>query len=97
MKINKTQALALAKKFNIDLTIIPINEWKSGLNIELEHGKEFGKLTNLTNNNLIFTAKIAIAHLIEDPRYYKYLIKLEDKRKLYWKSKKKPIIFKINK
>lgn len=93
MKINKTQSLNLAKKFDINLKIISLSDWQDGLNIELEHGKKMGKITNITNNNLDLTAKIAIAHLIEDPYYYKYLIKLEKKRELYWKGKKKPNIF----
>ena len=83
MKINKQKALQLAKDFNINLNIVPFDEWQEGLNIELEHGKQVSKLTNLTNDNLQITAKIAIAHLIEDPRYYKYLIQMEKKREKF--------------
>ena len=61
MKINKQKALQLAKDFNINLNIVPFDEWQEGLNIELEHGKQVSKLTNLTNDNLQITAKIAIA------------------------------------
>lgn len=93
MKITKQIALKLAKEFNLNLVIIPFDEWKDGLNIELEHGKKVSKLTNLTNDNLKMTAKIALAHLIEDPRYYKYLIQMEQKRKKYWLKKNKPNIF----
>ena len=93
MKINKQKALQLAKDFNINLNIVPFDEWQEGLNIELEHGKQVSKLTNLTNANLQITAKIAIAHLIEDPRYYKYLIQMEKKREKYWLNKIKPKIF----
>lgn len=95
MKITKTTAIKLAKDFNLNLNIVPLNEWIDGLNIELEHGKKINKLVNLTNNNLQKTAKIALAHLIEDPRYYKYLKQMEQKRELYWEKKKKPNIFLI--
>jgi len=93
MKVNKKQAEKLAKKFKIKLDVIDFDEWQFGLNIELEHGKKFGAITNITNNNLELTAKIAIAHLIEFPDYYKRLMKMEVKAESYWKKHKKPSIF----
>lgn len=44
-------------------------EFLEGINIELEHGS-VNQMTNVTNNNLITTAKIALAHLNEFPNYY---------------------------
>lgn len=41
----------------------------TGINIELEHGIINPK-TNVTNNNLVLTMKIALAHLNEFPDYY---------------------------
>lgn len=93
MKITKQIALKLAKEFNLNLNIVSFDEWKDGLNIELEHGKTISKITNLTNDNLKITAKIALAHLIEDPKYYKFLVLMEQKREKYWSKKKKPSIF----
>ena len=49
-------------KFNIE-------EFLEGINIELEHGL-VNPYTNVTNNDLIITAKIALAHLNEFPNYY---------------------------
>lgn len=40
-----------------------------GLNIELEHGL-INESTNVTNDDLLLTAKIALAHLKEFPNYY---------------------------
>lgn len=40
-----------------------------GINIEVEHGSINPK-TNVTNNDLIVTTKIALAHLNEFPNYY---------------------------
>jgi hypothetical protein len=94
MKITKSLALNLSKKYNINLDIIPFDEWKFGLEVELEHGSKISKITNITNNDSDITAKIVIAHLIEDPRYYKYLKSMELKREKYWENKKKPTIFK---
>lgn len=44
-------------------------EFLDGINIELEHGTVSPK-TNVTNNDLIITSKIALAHLNESPNYY---------------------------
>lgn len=75
MKITKKIAKDLAKKFNLNLDIVPLDEWIDGLNIELEHGKRVSKLTNITNDNLDITSKIVISHLLEHPHYYRYLKK----------------------
>lgn len=93
MKITKKIAKDLAKHFNLNLNIVPLDEWLNGLTIELEHGTKISNLTNITNNDLYITAKIALAHLIEDPRYYKYLVLMEQKREKYWENKIKPNIF----
>lgn len=95
MKINIKQAEKLAKHYKINLDLINFSEWHYGLNVELEHGKKFGLITNITNNNLNITAKIVIAHLIEFPDYYKRLLKLETAADKYWSTKKKPNIFLI--
>ena len=44
-------------------------ELLTGMNIELEHGT-INPETNVTNDNLILTTKIALAHLNEFPNYY---------------------------
>ncbi len=92
--ITNKQAIRLARKFNVDLSVVPINQLMDGLNIELEHGTKLGQLTNITNNDLDKTMRIVIAHLIEDPQYYKYLKPLEKRRERYWKHRNKPMIFK---
>lgn len=41
----------------------------NGLNIELEHGL-VNPETNVSNDDLVITTKIALAHLNEFPNYY---------------------------
>jgi len=91
--ITKAQALRVAKKFHLNLDVVPIDQLLEGLNVELEHGSKLGRLTNVTNDKIDTTAKIVIAHLIEDPQYYRYLRGLEDRRSRYWRGKRKPSIF----
>lgn len=44
-------------------------EFLDGMNVELEHGL-ISLSTNVINNDIIMTAKIALAHLNEFPNYY---------------------------
>lgn len=62
-------ALNVAKKLNIKFDKFTKEEFLEGINIELEHGIINPK-TNVTNDDLILTAKIALAHLNEHPNYY---------------------------
>lgn len=94
MKITNKKSEELSTIFNIDHSVVPFDEWKKGLEIELEHGTKFGKIANVTDDDLFKTAQIVIAHLLEDPRYYYYLEEMEEKRKKYWEKYKKPSIFK---
>ena len=62
-------ALSAANKLNIKFNkFTPIN-LLTGRNIELEHGS-VNPLTNVTNDDLLLTMKIALAHLNEFPDYY---------------------------
>jgi len=56
-----------SKKMDID----PV-EFKSGLEVELEHGIQF-KDANVTNNHPVLTGKIVLAHLKESLYYYRLL------------------------
>lgn len=55
------------------------------MEIELEHGTA-NSLTNVTNDDLLTTGKIALAHLNEPPDYYTRLLKIEKKLKLILKA-----------
>lgn len=62
-------ALSVANKLNIKFNKFTPIDLLTGINIELEHGK-INKETNVTNDDLIITTKIALAHLNEFPNYY---------------------------
>ena len=51
---------------------IPLDEFRKGLEVELEHGLAFPD-ANVTNNHPILTAKIVLAHLKEMLDYYSRL------------------------
>lgn len=66
---NINDALYAAQKLGINFDLYTLEEFLDGMNIELEHGL-IDPLTNVTNDNVINTAKIALAHLNEYPNYY---------------------------
>lgn len=51
---------------------IPFEDFRQGLEVELEHGIRF-KDANVTNNHPILTGKIVLAHFKESLDYYKRL------------------------
>lgn len=66
---NDIEIMRIAKYLNIDFTKFPFEDFKRGIKIELEHGLE-NSTTNVTDDDLIKTSKIALAHLNEYPNYY---------------------------
>ena len=68
-KINKDMSLYVANILGIDFSKFTLDDFNRGMNIELEHGKQ-NPMTNVTNDDLIATAKIALSHLNEFPYYY---------------------------
>ncbi len=66
---NLNDALYVASLLDINFDKFTKEEFLDGLNIESEHGS-INPNTNVTNDDLIMTAKIALAHLNEFPNYY---------------------------
>jgi hypothetical protein len=62
-------ALWFVNEVGINLDNFSIKDLLVGLNIELEHGT-VNPFTNVTNDDLLITGKIALAHLNEYPNYY---------------------------
>ena len=62
-------AVWVANELGIKFDKFSIQDLIRGLNIELEHGY-VNPVTNVTNNDLLMTGKIALAHLMEFPNYY---------------------------
>jgi hypothetical protein len=73
--------------FSIGLawTKVDLEQFRRGLEVELEHGTRDPQ-TNVTNDDLTLTGKIAWAHLKEFPDYYSRLDMLEAEAAVYWSS-----------
>lgn len=66
---NLEDAVYFANYMGITFDKFSVKDLLVGLNIELEHGF-VNQVTNVTNDDLIMTGKIALAHLMEYPNYY---------------------------
>ena len=77
MAFSKEQAKKIGDELGINWSKIDLEQFRMGLDVELEHGITDLK-TNVTNSDPIITGKIAWAHLNELPDYYTRLKKIEE-------------------
>lgn len=70
------QARAIGVALNIDWSRFDVEQFRIGLDVELEHGTH-DRFTNVTHDDPIITGKIALAHLNEFADYYTRLEKME--------------------
>ena len=66
---NLNDAIYAANKLGIIFDKFTPEDFLTGINIESEHGKINIK-TNVTDDDILTTSKIALAHLNEFPNYY---------------------------
>ena len=71
-KVSSDEAKTILSEINVEEMDVDFNEFRRGLEVELEHGLRF-KDANVTNNHPILTGKIVLAHLKESSYYYKLL------------------------
>ena len=70
--VSEKEASVILKKVNEARMKIPLEDFKQGLEVELEHGTMYAD-ANVTNNHPLLTGKIVVAHLKESMDYYKRL------------------------
>ena len=71
------EAKEIGEKLGIDWSRFDIDQYRMGLDVELEHGK-IDPHTNVTGDDPILTGKIALAHLNEIADYYTRLTEMEE-------------------
>ena len=79
------EAHAAGEQIGIDWLISPfdVEQFRIGMEVELEHGTQDLE-TNVTDDDVTVTAKIARAHLNEFPDYYSRLAIMEAEAEAYW-------------
>ena len=80
------EAKKIGEQLGIDWSKFDVEQFRSGMDVELEHGL-IDPHTNVTNNDPLITGKIALAHLNEFPDYYTRLNKMEQEGDAYWEGK----------
>ncbi len=84
--ISIDEAQYIGEQLGITWNQFDVNQYKMGLEVELEHGT-VNSFTNVTNDDLLTTGKIALAHLNELPDYYTRLLKMEQEAESTSKNK----------
>ena len=82
------QARAAGERIGIDWSASPfdVEQFRMGMDVELEHGTHDPE-TNVTDDDVDVTAKIARAHLNEFPDYYTRLEAMEAEAESYWAAR----------
>jgi hypothetical protein len=70
------EARQVGNALGIRWDIFDVEQFRMGLNVELEHGRR-DPATDVTHNDPMVTGKIAWAHLKEFPDYYTRLAAME--------------------
>jgi hypothetical protein len=71
-KVTAKEAAVILKVVNVKKMPITLEEFRMGLEVELEHGLMFDD-ANVTNNHPILTGMIVLAHMKEMLDYYERL------------------------
>lgn len=79
------EAKRVGDALGVDWKAISIEQFHMGMNVELEHGARDPQ-TNVTNDDVMLTGKIAWAHLKEFPDYYDRLEQMEEEAEAYWEA-----------
>ena len=74
--ITSKEAKRILKAIDVQGMKIDVEQFRAGLEVELEHGIIF-KTYNVTNNHPILTGKIVFAHFMENLDYYRRLEVME--------------------
>lgn len=82
------KAKEIGDKLGIDWLVFDVEQFRMGMDVELEHGT-VNSSTNVTNDDLLLTGRIALAHLNEFRDYYTRLAEMEKEGEEYWKSQGK--------
>jgi glycine cleavage system aminomethyltransferase T len=70
--VSEKEAAEILQIVNTKGMDIPVEDFKQGLEVELEHGIRYDD-ANVTNNHPLLTGKIVLAHLKETMDYYQRL------------------------
>lgn len=86
-KVSAEEAKGIGARLGINWGKVDLEQFRRGLEVEFEHGAQDPE-TNVTNDDVVLTGKIAWAHLKEFADYYTRLDRLEAEADAYWSSRR---------
>jgi hypothetical protein len=75
------EARRVGDRLGVSWTQVDLEQFRMGMEVELEHGVR-NVVTNVTNDDLVLTGKIALAHLLEFRDYYTRLARMEEEARV---------------
>jgi hypothetical protein len=84
-RVSEAEAKKIGEQLGITWDKFDVDQFRRGMEVELEHGAR-DPATNVTNDDLMITGKIALAHLNEFPDYYDRLEKMEREAEAFWEK-----------
>jgi len=85
-QVTSDRARRIGERLGLKWDRFDVDQFRRGMEVELEHGLR-DPVTNVTDDDLLTTGKIALAHLNEFPDYYDRLDKMEAEAERFWKGK----------
>jgi len=80
---SEDEAKKIGEELGIDWSKFDVEQFRKGMDVELEHGK-VDPHTNVSDDDPLITGKIALAHLNEFPDYYDRLYEMEEGAEEFW-------------
>ena len=77
------EAKRIGDSLGLNWDQVDLEQFRMGLLVELEHGTRDPE-TNVTDDDVSLTGKIALAHLKEFPDYYTRLAEMEAEADTFW-------------
>jgi len=78
--VTKDEAKKIGDSIGVVWDKVDLEQLRRGMEVEYEHGTVYPS-TNVTDDDPVVTAKIALAHIREIPDYYTWLDKMEEEGK----------------
>lgn len=85
-QVTSDRARRIGERLGLKWDRFDVDQFRRGMEVELEHGLR-DPVTNVTDDDLLTTGKIALAHLNEFPDYYDRLDKMEAEAERFWKGR----------
>ena len=82
------EARRVGDEIGVDWTRFDLEQFRSGMNVEFEHGSRDPQ-TDVTGDDPIITGRIALAHMKEFPDYYQRLERMEREAERDWAGRRR--------